>query len=106
MDIRHVDRAPLAFIGNEAMIMHPVLFPLWAGGLLWLLFGRDGRRYRLLGWTFVGVLALFIALKGKNYYVSPVYPMLFAAGAIGLERITVSRRWTSRRPPYALLAVR
>ncbi len=105
MGNRDVVRGPLAFIGDQAMIMHPILFPLWAGGLLWLLFGRDGRRYRVLGWTFVVVLALFIALKGKNYYVSPVYPMLFAAGAIGLERITVSRRWMWGRPAYASLVV-
>src|SRR5678810_355228 len=27
----------------------------------------------------------FVLLKGKNYYLAPIYPMLFAAGAITLE---------------------
>ena len=88
---RDVVRAPVAFIADQAMIMNPVLFPLWIGGLVWLLAARDGRRYRLLGWTYLVVLGAFIALKAKNYYVAPIYPILFAAGAIGLERIAQGR---------------
>jgi len=88
---RDVVRAPLAFIADQAMIMNPVLFPLWIGGLVWLLAARDGRRYRLLGWTYLVVLGAFIALKAKNYYVAPIYPILFAAGAIDLERMAQGR---------------
>lgn len=101
---RDVVRGPFAFIADQAQIMHPILFPLWAGGLAWLFFGRDGRRYRVLGWTYVVTLGIFIALRGKNYYVSPIYPMLFAAGAIGLERIT-AKRFCWLRPAYAALVV-
>jgi len=88
---RDVVRAPVAFIADQAMIMNPVLFPLWIGGLVWFLAARDGRRYRLLGWTYLVVLTAFIALKAKNYYVAPIYPILFAAGAIGLERMAQGR---------------
>jgi hypothetical protein len=91
MGNRDIARGPLAFIADQAMIMNPILFPLWVGGLIWLFFSRDGKRYRLLGWTFMVVLGAFIVLKGKNYYVVPVYPMLFAAGAAGLEKITSGR---------------
>ena len=116
MTNRDVVRGPLAFIADQATIMNPVLFPLWAGGVIWLLFSRgkpDGNeqghgspRYRLLGWTFMMVLATFIALKAKNYYVVPIYPMLFAAGAIGLERITQGRRFgTWSRSIYAGLVI-
>ena len=82
-----------------------ILFPLWVGGLIWLFFGRvekqqsDGEglnvdrvievgRYRILGWAYVIMLVTFIVLKGKNYYLAPAYPMLFAAGAMGFERLT------------------
>jgi hypothetical protein len=99
MTNRDVVRGPVAFIANQAFVMHPVLFPLWAGGLAWLFFAREGRRYRALGWTFVVVLSTFIALKAKFYYVVPIYPMLMAAGAIALERIT------SRRTSGALVRV-
>jgi hypothetical protein len=111
MTNRDVVRGPVAFIVDQAMIMNPILFPLWIGGLLWLFFGKaqsredqeskeqidgelagDAARFRLLGWTYVVLLAAFIALKAKNYYVVPIYPILFAAGAIGFERITHARR--------------
>ncbi len=92
MTNRDVVRSPIAFIANQAFVMHPLLFPLWAGGLIWLFFAREGRRYRALGWTFLVTLSVFILLKAKFYYVVPIYPMLFAAGAIGLERITARRK--------------
>jgi hypothetical protein len=102
---RDVARGPIAFIADQALIMNPLLFPLWVGGLFWLFFGRvekqqsDGEglnvdrvievgRYRILGWAYVIMLATFIVLKGKNYYLAPAYPMLFAAGAVGFERLT------------------
>jgi hypothetical protein len=101
MSDRDVVRAPVAFVADQAMIMNPVLFPLWMGGLAWLLFGKskaaednlksEGQRYRLLGWTYLVVLTAFIALKAKNYYVAPIYPILFAAGAIALERMAQGR---------------
>ena len=88
---RDVIRAPLAFIVDQAEIMHPVLAPLWIGGLLWLLLGRDRRRLAVFGWAFLFVLCSIMALKGKNYYVTPVYPLLFAAGAVGFEALTSGR---------------
>jgi hypothetical protein len=106
MSDRDVVRGPVAFIADQAMIMNPVLFPLWLGGLIWLLAARDGRRYRLLGWTYLVVLGAFIVLKAKNYYVAPIYPILFAAGAIGLERMAHGRRFgTWLRSGYVALVI-
>src|SRR5215471_12256809 len=106
MTNRDVVRGPVAFIANQAFIMHPVLFPLWAGGLLWLFFAREGRRYRVLAWTFVVTLSAFIVVKAKFYYVVPIYPMLFAAGAVALEQITAGRRiGTVTRIVYATLVI-
>jgi dolichyl-phosphate-mannose-protein mannosyltransferase len=120
MTNRDVVRGPVAFIIDQGMIMNPILFPLWVGGLIWLFFGKktgdrgssrdespnNAERYRLFGWTYVVVLGAFIALRAKNYYVAPIYPILFAAGAIGLERLAVGRRignWA--RSIYAALVI-
>jgi hypothetical protein len=104
MTSRDVVRGPVAFIADQAVVMNPLLFPLWAGGLVWLFFAREGRRWRLLGWAFVVTLATFIVLKGKNYYVSPIYPVLFATGAIAFERLTARRlAWT--RTAYVVVLV-
>jgi len=42
---RDVARGPIAFIADQAMIMNPILAPLWVAGLVWLFFGgRKARR--------------------------------------------------------------
>jgi hypothetical protein len=88
MSGRDIARSPLAFIADQMMIMNPLLAPLWVGGLIWVFASSKGKRYRVLGWCFLVVLITLMAMKAKNYYVTPVYPMLFAAGAIGLESLT------------------
>jgi 4-amino-4-deoxy-L-arabinose transferase-like glycosyltransferase len=66
--------------------------PLWIAGLIGLL--RD-RRYRMLGWMYVIPLVLFVAGKGRGYYVGAAYPMLMAMGAVMGERWvgSMSRAW-------------
>ncbi len=93
---RDVVRGPVAFIADQAMLMNPVSFPLWLGGLFWLFLNREGSRYRILGWTYALMLVAFIALKGKNYYLAAAYPMLLAAGAVAFENITRERGRLSR----------
>jgi hypothetical protein len=49
----------------------------------------------------VAIFALLLALHGKNYYLAPIYPMLFAAGGVAAERALGERRWAR----VAVLAV-
>jgi 4-amino-4-deoxy-L-arabinose transferase-like glycosyltransferase len=86
-DLRNVARTgknvvlgPMAFIGQQALITHPALVPLWLAGLVWLFRGQRGR-YRALGWMYAVFFVLMFALKAKNYYLAPIYPVLMAAGA-------------------------
>lgn len=96
-------RGPISFVLDQALIMNPVLAPLWLAGLVWL-FTRWARSLRFIGWTAGLLLVLMLALQAKNYYVAPVYPVLFAAGALAMEKITASGRlWV--RPVYASLTV-
>jgi hypothetical protein len=59
------------------------------GGLYYFLIAPAGRRYRALGWTYAALLLLFLAAQGRGYYLAAGYPMLYAGGAVWLER----RRW-------------
>ena len=52
---------------------------------------------------YLAVLAVMMALKGKDYYLAPAYPMLFAAGGVFWEKLT-ERRWL-RVPLPAVLAL-
>jgi len=56
--------------------------PLTVRGLSFFLFREEGRRYRLLGWTFVVTFVLFYSAKARFYYTAPLYPMLIAAGSV------------------------
>jgi Dolichyl-phosphate-mannose-protein mannosyltransferase len=101
---RDIVRGPVDFVIDQAKMMNPILFPLWAGGLGWLFLSRQGGRFRILGWIYVALLIVFIVLKGKNYYLAAAYPMLFAAGAVAFENLSRSRiRWS--RPVYLAAVV-
>jgi Dolichyl-phosphate-mannose-protein mannosyltransferase len=89
-----IARAPLAFLADQALILNPLLAPLWCGGLAWLLLSNRARPYRFLGWTSFAIIGVLLLLKAKNYYVSPIYPVLFAAGAVAIEQSTeATARW-------------
>jgi Dolichyl-phosphate-mannose-protein mannosyltransferase len=95
---KNVVLSPPGFLGQQIMMMHPVLLPIWLSGLWFFLAGR-GRRYGVLGWTYVALLITFTTLHGKDYYLAPAYPMLFAGGAVALEdwlnrgRVTRGKLW-------------
>jgi Dolichyl-phosphate-mannose-protein mannosyltransferase len=103
-DGRNVELSPLAFLGQQVLMLHPLAAPLWIGGLVWLLFGRDGKRYRALGIVYLVLLGALLAMHGRVYYLAPAYPMLFAAGGVAAERLFAGRfAWI--RPAYAALLI-
>jgi hypothetical protein len=73
-----------AFVSGVFLEMHPVNLLLAAGALWFLLLAEEGRRFRFLGMTVVVLIAMFIALKAKPYYVAPIYPLLLAAGGVAV----------------------
>jgi hypothetical protein len=109
-DLRNVARTgknvvlgPVDFLLAQALVMHPALVPLWLLGLVFLLRSR----LRPLGVAFLVFFGSMFAFKAKHYYLAPIYPMLFAAGAVALERLLERGRNTAGRlwPRAAVLAV-
>jgi hypothetical protein len=64
------------------LCVNPATVLLTVRGLLFFLIREDGRRYRLLGWTFVVTFVLFYFAKARFYYTAPLYPVLIAAGSV------------------------
>jgi hypothetical protein len=97
--------SPLQFLWEQVIFLHPLALPIWAGGLVWLFFAREGKRFRFLGWAYLIVLALFMFFGGKSYYPLPVYPLLMAAGGVAIEELLESRRllWMEVAFPCLLL---
>ncbi|HQR44997.1 MAG TPA: glycosyltransferase family 39 protein [Thermoanaerobaculia bacterium] len=103
---KNVVLGPAPFLGQQILLLHPLLLPIWLAGLASFLFGR-GRRLRVLGWIYLVLTATMIVLKAKNYYLAPIYPMLFASGAVAMEGWLARRAWSRERlwPKAALAAL-
>ncbi len=104
---RDVPLGPGEYIVRQIFLMNPASFPVWLAGLLYLFFSPEGKRYRVLAWAFLTTLTVFILLKGKDYYATPVYPVTFAAGAVAIEAFVVRKKqaWLKPALATALLAV-
>jgi hypothetical protein len=73
---------------------------IWLAGLYWLFATAQGKPYRFVGWAVLLVLAFLTVAQGKSYYAMSAYPVLFACGAVCLERMTAARRggrWIGER---------
>jgi hypothetical protein len=89
--LRNVDRIKnthvtwAQFILQQAFLVHPVAAPICIAGLWFFLRSRQGQAFLFLGWTYFFLLAEFLIFRGRIYYLAPIYPMLFAAGAVAIE---------------------
>lgn len=101
---KNVAFSPLEFFGQQVLMMNPVAAPLWLGGLAYLLFAGRARAFRAVGLAYLAVLVLMLTQSAKPYYLSPVYPALFAAGAAAVERLKGARGW-AWAPPASLAAI-
>lgn len=103
---KNIPVSALAFLGDQVAFLDPLALPVWLGGLAWLLFAREGRPFRFLGWCYLIVLAVFLFLDGKSYYVLPAYPLILAAGAVAIERFAraENRRWIRTVLPATIVA--
>lgn len=101
---KNVVLAPWPFVKQQILFLNPLLLPLWLAGLVSLL-RRSATR--LLGWLYLALLGLMIALHAKDYYVAAIYPMLFAAGGVAFERFLDGPRWKLGRlwPKAAICAL-
>lgn len=99
---RDVVLSPPAFLKAQAEMIGYASAILVIFALIFF-FTRAGKSYRALGWAFVLFVAILMALHGKMYYVAPVYPMTFGAGAVGFELATQRRAFIWAKPALALI---
>jgi hypothetical protein len=75
---------------------NPFIALLWIAGLYYFFAVQEGKRYRLLAWLYVTEFTLFFFGNGRDYYLAPAYPMLFAGGSVLWQRwiTSLSRVWS------------
>ncbi|THD46030.1 MAG: glycosyltransferase family 39 protein [Bradyrhizobium sp.] len=82
---KSVPRSPLGFLLQQALFIGPVSALVWLAGL-WRLAIRPPRpELRALAIAYVVAFTIFVVMRGKAYYLTPIYPALFAAGAVARE---------------------
>ena len=87
----HTD-GPIAYWWQQLLVFFNVLFVVPAvAGLVAL---ARGKRFSALVYSAVAVELVFFALGGKSYYAAPIYPVMYAAGAMWLDSKLRSRVWT------------
>ena len=64
--------------------------------------GGTAHPLRGLGIAYLVAFAIFVTQGGKVYYLTPIYPLLYAAGAALLDGAAVRRRWRWPVPAAAV----
>lgn len=93
------------FLINQVLIALPAVF-IWAGGLYYLLFNREGKKYMVIAIIFIGIIGILLYFNGKPYYAAAIYPSLMAFGGIWFSNIAAKRAWGWLRwvmPAFMLL---
>jgi len=82
---KNVVLGPGTYLLSNIEYLSPIALPIWVGGLAWCAFASEGRRFRSFALTWLFAFGVFVALKGKGYYLAPVYSTLFCAGAVATQ---------------------
>jgi hypothetical protein len=104
-ETKNVAFSPAAFVGQQVLMMNPVALPIWLAGLTWLLVATTARPFRALGVAYLAVLLLMTTQNAKPYYLAPMYPLLFAAGAVAFERMAAAPARRALRPVAIAMVV-
>ncbi len=102
---RDVVLSPWQYFSQQILLIHPVSALIWITGVIAFLAARRFKPYRFLGFAYLFSFAVFVILKGKNYYLAPIYPVYLAAGCIviddAINRFRQGWRWL--KPVIAVL---
>ncbi len=93
---------PLAFALNQLLVYGPLFAPIWLGGFFAPFVIPALRKLRFVSIAFAVAALAIVTGHGKDYYLAPAVPTLFAVGAVALEYTVRSVRI---RVVYSVVAV-
>ena len=82
---------PLEFFGQQVLFVGPAAAPVWLAGLWRYSVKPKLAALRAFPIAYAVMVALFLALHGKAYYIVPIYPVLLAGGAVAIEEWLIWR---------------
>lgn len=102
---RDVVLTPWQYFLQQLLLTHFVSAIFWIIGVIALLVTRRFKPYRFLGWAYLVSFVAFVFLKGKNYYLAPIYPVYEAAGAIVISEAIDHARQFWLKPAIIVLTL-
>ncbi|HUI31276.1 MAG TPA: glycosyltransferase family 39 protein [Candidatus Acidoferrales bacterium] len=92
---KNLDISVPGLLGQLAFTLNLFLLPVWLIGLVELLSHRISTSMRPLGIAIVVYFVVYLMNRSKFYYLIPPIPVLLAAGAVTLDRLTEAhgKRW-------------
>ena len=101
---KYVSASPLKMLGEQALQMNPLMLLAWLPGLIYFLVAKPARPFRILPVIYFAVFAI-LAVNGssKAEYLGPMFPMLFALGAVAAERFILWLGWRWLKPTLLAL---
>jgi len=73
------------FLVEQLLMIFPATL-IGLPGMFYLLFSEQLKRFRVIGFSLLVVLLLYLLLQGKSYYSAGIYPFLLSAGAVFYEK--------------------
>jgi len=101
---KNINLGVFAFLIGQIRDMNFINAPLWLGGI-WFFFRSHEGRYRPLAWMYPVVFAVMVVGSAKVYYLSAIYPLYLAGGAVLLERFILRKAVNWVKPVYSGLQV-
>jgi hypothetical protein len=102
---KNVAFAPHQFLAEFALENNPLTAVMWLGGFAALFAWKSLKPYRLLGWIAAVVFLILMTQNGNPYYAAGLFPMLIAAGAVWIETVLATPKWTWVRAAYVALLI-
>jgi hypothetical protein len=99
---------PISFIMDQVLVHNPLSLFIWGPGILFYFFTKETKQFRALG--FIWLTTFFILLlngHSKGEYISAAYQVLFAGGAVMIEKWSLypQRNWIKHSIAIPIIAI-
>lgn len=94
----------MGFLKEQFMFFLGALFVIVASFVAFIIY-PPFKKYRVIGWSYLFTIVLFVWFRAKGYYAIGLYPVLLTFGAVYLERLTDGRRVKYLRPVALIIPI-
>lgn len=88
---------------KEQLIYYLGAFYVLIAGIISFFLYQPFHKYRVLFWSYVFTLIIFMYFKAKGYYAMGLHPVYFAFGSVYLEKLLDRKTWVRYLKPVMLL---